>query len=223
MSNKATELKETVSSVSEETKEIFTLVGVEQLVQQSITTTYETVREIKPSRVVCKRPINHHQKTLKSYPLKEVTPDELAEYRKAKVPSFVLKIDGKLYHCNIPEDTSFQSYTLLGPHKCATSSKECNRLSAASDEQGGCAKVRAYSVGIERYPWIEVGYETFGTKFDSFVVVECSHYEKCPPRKHYTPAEITQKRLSLAQFFWDDVETIEEWRRKKDQVFSRAR
>lgn len=112
------------------------------------------------------------------FPLIEVTPEMLADYRKKGISSFVLKVEGKLFYSAIPNNISFVSSTILGSHKCAIAGHECHRLSTASDEEGGCEKVRNCSNYIERYPWITTGYETFNTKHDSFVVVNCLHYMK---------------------------------------------
>lgn len=112
-----------------------------------------------------------------SIDLTEVSLEELATYRKSKIPSFVLKIDGKLYYSSIPEDLNLYPYNIMGKHQCAIVAHECRRLSAASDENGGCEKVRNFSQKIEKYPWITIGYETFNTEHNSFVVLNCLHYE----------------------------------------------
>lgn len=208
----------TTKEVSEVTKNIV-LEGVETLRAEKFTTTFEVVRELHPKpnqpfRVVSKKQIDEKVEPL-CFPLIEVTPEMLADYRKKGISSFVLKVEGKLFYSAIPNNISFVSSTILGSHKCAVAGHECHRLSAASDEEGGCEKVRNCSNYIERYPWITTGYETFNTKHDSFVVVNCLHYEKCPPRKYRRTAEINAVRLSLAQFVWDDVKTLAEVRARK--------
>lgn len=215
-----TEKFKTTNEVSISTKNIV-LEGVKTLRAEKITTTFKVVRELHPKtnqpfKVVSKEQVDEKVEPL-NFPLTEVTPEKLANYRKKGVSSFVLKVDGKLYYTAIPDDISFYSSTILGAHQCAVTSHECHRLSAASDEEGGCEKVRNRSNNIERYPWITEGYETFNTKHDSFVVVNCLHYEKCPPRKPRTTAEINKAKLSLAQFVWDDVETLAKVRAKKEK------
>ena len=60
----------------------------------------------------------------------------------------------------------------------------CQRLTAASDKNGGCGKVRAYSRCIERFDWITLGYETFNTaNNDVFFVGECMNYIKANTSK----------------------------------------
>ncbi len=197
------------------------LEGVETLRAERVLTTFEVVRELNPKtnqpfRLVSKEQIDEKVEPL-NFPLTEVTPEALADYRRKGVSSFVLKVSGKFYYATIPDDISFVSSTILGTHKCAVAGHECHQLSAASDEEGGCEKVRNRSNNIERYPWITKGYETFNTKHDSFVVVNCLHYEECPPRKTFTAAEINNAKLSLAQFVWDDVETLAEVRARKSK------
>lgn len=181
-----------------------TLEGVSVLKAEKVKTVYEVVYELhpktnKPVRLLSKRKIDEMVKPMR-FPLKEVTPEELKTYRKKSVSSFVLKVEGKLYHTPIPNNISFVSSEIMGPHRCAASGHECRRLSAASDEKGGCAKVRELSTGIEKYPWIVDGYETFSTGHDVFCVVTCQHYEKFPPRKPQSVVEFNQVRLSLAEF-----------------------
>lgn len=205
--------KETASVVKN-----IVLEGVKTLKAKKITTTFEVKRELhpktnKPSRLVAKKQVNMVAEAM-SFDLVEVTPEELAVYRKSGISSFVLKVDGKLYYSSIPDNISFVSSTILGAHQCAVIGHECNRLSAASDEQGGCAKVRDRSQRIERYPWVTTGYETFNTKHDSFVVVNCLHYEKCPPRKKLSADDVNRAKLGLAQFVWDDVESRAEVKRR---------
>lgn len=188
------------------------LEGVETLKADKITTTFEVKYKLGTNtnqqfKVVSRKQLKEVVEHM-PFNLVEVTSEELAGYRRSGISSFVLKVDGKLYYSKIPNNISFVSSNILVAHSCATAGKECQRLSAASDEQGGCAKVRDRSKRIEKYPWITTGYETFNTKHDSFVVVNCLHYEKCPPRKKLSIIEINSARLGLAQFVWDDVRTI---------------
>lgn len=183
--------------------------GVKTLNVDRVSTTFDAVYEIhpvtnQPFKLISKKQISQEVKP-KSFNLTEVTAEEIARYRSHGIPSFVLKVDDKLYHAIIPRNLSFLSSNMLGAHKCSVPKKECRHLSAASDEQGGCAKVRNNAQYIERYPWITLGYESFNTDLDAFVVANCLHYEKCPPRKKFSKEELDRIKLSLAQFFWDEV------------------
>lgn len=184
-----------------------------------ITTTYQVKRELHPKtnepfRTLCKKVLNETVDPM-SFALAEVTYEKLTEYRMSGIPSFMLKLDGKFYYTRIPNDINFITANILGAHQCAVVKHECSHLTAASDEEGGCAKVRDRSHCIERYPWITRGYETFNTKHDVFVVVNCLHYEKCPPRKKLTTEEVNRLKLSIAQYVWDDVTTLGEVRMRK--------
>lgn len=195
-----------------------TLKGIGTLRAEKVTSTYKVIHELHPKthqpfKIVYKELIDEQMEPL-YFDLVEITPEELDVYRSKEIPSFVLKVDGKLYYTSIPDNLSFVSSTILGEHKCSAVKRECRRLSAASDENGGCAKVRNYSQCIERYPWISVGFESFNTKHDSFVVISCSNYRKCPPKKLYSAAERSKAKISLAQFLWDDVETISDVKAK---------
>lgn len=156
--------------------------GISTLRAEKVTLTFETTivihRQTKqPIRILSKKFLREDVEPLE-LALVEVTKEELLDYRRNKIPSFVLKIEDKLYYSRVPAEMSLQSARLFGSHKCARLSEECNRFSALPDEQGGCAKIRDCACGIERYPWIVKGYETFYTKHESFVVVECNNYEK---------------------------------------------
>ena len=156
--------------------------NTETLRIEKITSKFDVIYEKKTNIVILKKLTDKTVETM-SFDLIEITKEELIGFKKTSIPSFVLKEEERYYYSAIPDNINLISSGIF-QHKCAASGKECNRLSAASDEKGGCAKVRDRSnKGIEKYPWIIEGYETFNTRYDSFVVAECLHYEKCPPRK----------------------------------------
>ena len=170
--------------------------GVKTLKADKITTIFEVKYKLhpktqKPVNQISKKQVDEIVEHL-SFNLFEVTSEELAGYRRSEDPAFVLKVDGKLYYSIIPDNMSFLMSPILGNHQCSSLGCSCRRISAAPDEAGGCAKVRDYAQCIERYPWITTGYETFNTRHDSFVVVNCLHYEKSLPHK--------QKKQNLADF-----------------------
>ena len=171
------------NEISTVTKNII-LNGVTSLIADEISTTFRVVKcfdkRTNAFKIIDKKKIKESSKKL-VFPLRNVTSEDLEEYRKKGISSFVLKVNGKLYYSEIPDNICFTSSMILGSHLCALYKYECKRLSAASDEDGGCQKVRELSKCIEKYPWITDGYETFGTKNDSFVVANCLHYESCLP------------------------------------------
>ena len=131
-----------------------------------------------------------------SLELVEVTTAEISKYRKKKIPSFILKKDGKVFYTKIPADLSLYSAKIFENHKCSKANHECRRLSAAIDELGGCAKVRNQAKYIEKYPWIINGYETFGTATDAFFGATCLHYTPCD--KKISEKTKLQTKFSLA-------------------------
>ena len=138
----------------------------------------------------------------KAFNLVEVTPEELAVFRKSGIQSFVLKSNGNLYWTEIP-NISFLSAKILGNHMCAVPSKECNRLSPAKDEDGGCAKVRNFSRNIENYDFITDGFETFNVSPEVFHVARCLYYEKCPKIPLPPTPKINAMKASLEELYYD--------------------
>ena len=172
---------ETTSEIKYSERYDFSLDGVATLFITKISSTYRVIYKLHhktglPTQAISKELISENKEP-HHFPLREISAKEISKYRKSEVPSFVLKIGSKLYYTEIP-NISFIGVNLLGLHKCALSGMECRRLSAASDEEGGCAKVRNLSCNIERYPWT------------------------------YSRAEIQEMRLGLAQYLWDDVESL---------------
>lgn len=179
---------------------------------------HEITKEVHPKTL---RPFRTKSKHLVAQnvekiflPFVKVTVNQLSKYRKKGTPSLVLKSDGDFLYTGIPADLSLVAFTLIGEHKCAAPGQGCCHLSAASDEEGGCAKVRNRATYIERYPWIVSGYETFNTKHDVFVVLDCRHFEACKPFKPRPVDEVNATKLSIAQFVWDDVKSLSEVNRK---------
>lgn len=126
----------------------------------------------------------------KDFPMQQITEAELLRYRLYGKPGFVLKSNDNYYYTEIPKDLRFIACnTLLGGHCC----RNCRRLSAASDADGGCEKVRNASIlyykeysnrkaielsqRIEKYDFITFGFESFNTLHDALIVIECDHYE----------------------------------------------
>ena len=113
------------------------------------------------------------------YTLKEVVPEDLPSIRRRGLPGIVIKTDGRYYYSPIKEGTSFDSNLLGGVHKCCCSDKLCSRLSALSDEEGGCSKVRDRVKRIEDYPQIKEGFEVHNNGLDeSFIVNRCEDFSE---------------------------------------------
>ena len=112
----------------------------------------------------------------REFTLEVISREKLEKYRKLCIPSFVYKAGNTLLYTKIPKDLSFSCE--VSPHMCSGVRSACSRLSAASDKDGGCAKVRAYARGIERFPWILEGFETFGVISECCIITYCKHYNK---------------------------------------------
>ena len=174
--------KKKVTRKTSTTIKNFSLDGEKKLLAQKITTTIKIVQEYNADtdrllKNVSKEVEKEQIENLK-FDLREVTEEEIDEYRRKNLPSFILKKKGKLYYAKIPKNINVTSIESFGEyHKCACSGKECKRLLAIPDEKGGCAKVRNRARFIEKYSWIPEGYETFGTVSDVFFVAKCSHYK----------------------------------------------
>ena len=139
----------------------------------------------------------------KEFPLKKITPKELLIHRKSKNRGgFILKIGDSYFYSEIPIAFRFaaQHFAFEGfkysnyKHLC---SQECKRFLAAEDCDGGCAKVRDIpisilikeegynssetlekSLRIEKYPFIQFGFESFNTKSNAIFVLCCTHFKK---------------------------------------------
>lgn len=148
---------------------------------------------------------------ISDFRFQDVSVQELEELRKSETAGLVLKIDGRLYYAEISKDVNLSSANYFGNHMCSFNNVTCKRLSAATDEEGGCAKVRDFSCGIERYDWITRGYETFGTTHDVFVVAQCNHFEKCPPRKSVSVIRKKELHESLREFLHDRGNDYKWW------------
>lgn len=201
----------------------FSLLNTESLTAEHITTTYVVTHGVYASgqtRLLSKKEIDQVTKKV-SFPLVKVSEKQLRDLRKTKVPCFVLKYNGNYFCARIYKRVTFVDSEILGPHSCSYGNNMCGRLSARRDEDHGCAKIRENSTGIENYPWITKGYETFNTDHDCFVVVHCNHYEYCKdefPKK--SREEIYNITLKLAQMVWPDITDLSQLKsRVKEDYF----
>ena len=167
---------------------------------------YGTVLDKKgePRRV---KKNNETEIASREYIFEEITADQIKSYRKSNEPMMIYKDHDRYYKVAIDKKIGFVAENV---HVCAITNKECGRLLATSDENGGCQKVRERATGIEIHDFVAVGYETINTEKDVYVVLECSHYIPCPPHKEYTREEKDKLRLSIAQYVWPDVENMRE-------------
>ena len=168
-----------------ETRELFTYSLVERtaLVKKAVTEIHEIFRLYFPGtqkygKFIEDTILEKQERIVESFALRKISIDELTEIRKQNISGFVLKENNKYYFTQIPKNLRFIYVENFGLHMCA----HCNHMSADSDENGGCQKVRIGSNHIEFFDWIESGYETFHTRQDSFLVSNCSHHCTIPKR-----------------------------------------
>lgn len=156
------------------------------------------------------------------YDLKEITVETLRQLRKTKIPSFVLKEtdeDGIVHYwyAKIEFELSFLSSDLIGEHQCSYGPDCCARVSAASDEEGGCSKVRHKARYIELYPWIPFGYETFNTKSNTLMVAKCDHYTPAVRKPKPSRHSILQMKMNIAEYVYDDPNALYKMRKEREK------
>ncbi len=126
----------------------------------------------------------------------KISVDEIFEKRIGNTPGLVLKKNQEYFFTEIPADLGCFG---IAKHKCYCNGHLCKKLSAKDDLHGGCVKVRDIPIEafskkskqklknacrIEKYDFITEGIESFNTKNNFFIVIECTHYEKSnPPTK----------------------------------------
>ena len=154
----------------------------------------------------------------KEYTLNSITPEALLVERLSGKPGLVLKNGTSLYYTAIPAEMKFFTCSNIGTHLCP----DCGHMSALSDSQGGCRKVRDKSITfsdirgsynkkqavtgskrIEKYDFIELGYESFNTTQDSLLVLNCKKRVDIVPRPTPSYSEAKALKESLAEFFED--------------------
>lgn len=168
-------------------------------------------------------------KTEEFFPFSPITPEELLVKRVNGEHGICYKKGNKLFYGNLPDNFNLMLNNSLGlgPHLCAT----CQRLSPSSDCNGGCAKVRdrifsitllhyrnnrlalLKSKRIEKYPFIEEGYEgiDINSKKESTLVLsvtKCSQYKKII-KKEETNTTLQERRknaFTLYQYLHPEID-----------------
>lgn len=132
--------------------------------------------------------------------LQAVSKEQLLRIRKEGIPIFILKIGEQVFYKKI--NTRFNTSGILGNvHQCCVNSITCARVSAASDANGGCQKVRDIGKAkrIEKYGFILLGYEFANVKSDCLVVGVCEHFKEAKQEK-ITLKEKAERKLGLASY-----------------------
>lgn len=132
--------------------------------------------------------------------LQAVSKEQLLRIRKEGVPIFILKVGEQLFFSQV--NSYFNTSGILGNvHQCCVNSITCARVSAASDADGGCQKVRDIGKAkrIEKYGFILLGYEFANVKNDCLVVGVCKHFTEAKQQK-LSPKEKAERKLGLASY-----------------------
>lgn len=133
----------------------------------------------------------------------EATQEEIVAKRCQKEPGIIMVYFGQLFFTKAPKYIKISRISeIYSNHKCA----QCIRLSAKSDEQGGCQKVRDWpikfipniivdqeseqgearitkrdiinSMRIEKYPFVTFGMESINTNNPELLIAVCENYKK---------------------------------------------
>lgn len=152
-------------------------------------------------------------KNVVEYEFHEITLKELLRRRMSGNPGVVYKDEEKVYYSDLQPGTESYFAGTGWKHICSQSGKECKHLSAASEENGGCAKVRdifisTYAVKsprslknakmLEKYDFVKEGIEIFNSQHYSLNVSSCANYVKMAPRAANT-LELTEPQKMWAE------------------------
>lgn len=151
-----------------------------------------------------------------SYPLRQVSVQELLELRLSKVPGVVYKKDNNFFYAAIPGELNFAGKAdSLGKHACGEQCtmvcKGCPRtsdLTVAYQQRIG----RRFSTAvknswrIEKYDFVREGLETFNmsAQNDAFIVLQCENYQVRPVKVRLSHETIGAMKAGLASYAWDD-------------------
>lgn len=139
------------------------------------------------------------------FPLTEVSVDAIQELRDSGNPVFLYKENNKLYYTELPAKIHYD-VLLAGEHQCASATSDCRRLSAETDERGGCKKVRDRHLKLENYPFIKKGYQVFNTSNNCLVVLECKNFEETPSKQINN--ESLANAMEAAKQLWKNFRNI---------------
>lgn len=137
------------------------------------------------------------------YPLTPITVAEITVIRKKRKPFFVYKKDEKLWGTPVPRALSLIGTTaILGAHMCSYADNVCEYLSAGSKD-GGCPKAQSAACScIERFEFINEGFETICTRPESFLVLNCEKFKKKLENKKVSPIKLKNMMEELRLFLY---------------------
>lgn len=103
--------------------------------------------------------------------LTKIEKRDLMELWYSGKPYLILKINSSFFYTEIEKKMRIDFEN--DKHLC----RDCKRLVAVSDEEGGCKKVRRYSRHIENFEFIAIGFETIGTESSEMGILKCNNFE----------------------------------------------
>lgn len=116
----------------------------------------------------------------------KASPEEIIRKRVNNESGIVMVFEGETYFANAPRKARIETLEEVKLHKC----RNCMRLSAKPDAEGGCAKVRDLPISlqdtersirnkmrIEKYAFITEGMESVNTVDMETLVIQCEHFE----------------------------------------------
>ena len=146
-------------------------------------------------------------------PLKAVSKEQLLKLRESELPIFILKVGENLFFTFV--EKNYISSGILGNiHNCSSGGATCcERLSAASDDNGGCQKVRDIKKRIENYNFVKLGYEVVNTENDCTIIGICNHFIEAK-RKKISAREVAMRKMAVATYALDDDKALEKYERR---------
>ena len=146
-------------------------------------------QELRVNRIISKDQLEISRSN-ELYNLQEVSEDQLLDLRLSGEPGFVLKTGTKFYYSPIPGDLNVMSFKNLGEHLCTNWHHTCKNFCTFGCQKVHDAEVSWYrfhgynakrsmvlSKRIEKYEFIEVGYEAFNLyENNCLVILKCNHF-----------------------------------------------
>ena len=128
--------------------------------------------------------------------LHEINAEEIATLRRSKKPGIIVKFDSKTYY--YAELCDRHVIIKCGAvHKC----RSCEHVTAASDEEGGCFKVRNLKKRIEEYSFILWGYQTINVNYKDLAVYVCWNYEPFNQKGKMNKADLVKMMAGLKEYY----------------------
>lgn len=148
----------------------------------------------------------------KTLPLKQVTENEILHLRASENPGFVYKLKNNLFYTEIDNSFKFVS-TCLGNfyhlcNNCQKLGKGCIKVSELSKERlknDGTKPIKAlvFSKRIEKYSFIEEGFEAFNISQETLFVIKCDDYIPYSNVKNKLSSnEILELKKALSDFMY---------------------